>query len=124
MQSLGIAGKHGRFPDVVEAQVEHADALHADAAAGVRRAAVTEGLDVVLDGVDGDPVVFGSLAQKVRIVDTLSSGQDLLSAHKHVVRIGPLVVVGIRHGVKRTNRQRELVQDVKVRVVLLADQSP
>ena len=70
-QPLGVPGEHGRLPDVVEAQVEHADTLHADAAASVGRAAVPEGVDVSLDRLDSDAVSRRSLAQKVGVVDTL-----------------------------------------------------
>ena len=48
-QAFGVAREHGRLADVVEAQVEHCDALHADAAAGVRRRPVAERLDVRAD---------------------------------------------------------------------------
>ena len=70
-QPLGVPGEHGRLPDVVEAQVEHADTLHADAAAGVGRAAVPERVDVSLDRLDSDAVSRRPLAQKVGVVDTL-----------------------------------------------------
>ena len=48
-QAFGVAREHGRLADVVEAQVEHRDALHADAAAGVRRRPVAERIDVRAD---------------------------------------------------------------------------
>lgn len=62
-ESFRVAREHGRFPDVVQAQVQHHDALHADAAAGVRWTPEPERLDVGgdLGGVCGglsDLLVF------------------------------------------------------------------
>ena len=35
-EPLRVSGEHRRFPDVVQASVEHANSLHANAATGVR----------------------------------------------------------------------------------------
>ena len=49
--SLGVPGEHGRLPDVVEAEIEHADALHPDAAASVWGTAVSERVNVRPDRI-------------------------------------------------------------------------
>lgn len=56
-------------------------------------------------------------------MDTLRAGQNFLAAHKHVVRVGVLGVGRVRHGVEGSHRQRELVQDVEIGVVLGLHQS-
>ena len=38
-------------------------------------------------------------------MDSLSSGQDLLAPHEHVVRVRVLRVLRVRHRVERTNSQ-------------------
>ena len=52
---------------------------------------------------------LGTLAEEVGIVNPLSSGQNLLTPHEHVVRVGVLRVRRVRHCVERANRQRVLV---------------
>lgn len=56
-----------------------------------------------------DAVDLGTLNQEVWIVDSLSTGQDFFASHKHVVRVGVLRVMWVRHGVERTNCQRIFV---------------
>jgi hypothetical protein len=60
--------------------------------------------------------------KQFRVVDTLSTGADLLTAHEHVVGVGKKRVGGRRHGVGWTNREWELVERVEVGVVLLKNQ--
>lgn len=54
LEALRVAREHRRLADVVEAAVEHHDALEADAAAAVRRRADAERVDVGLDRLDVD----------------------------------------------------------------------
>ncbi len=56
-------------------------------------------------------------------MDSLSTGQDLLPTHEHVVRVRPLRIVRVGHGVERPHGQGELVQDVEVCVVLGLDEA-
>ncbi len=66
---------------------------------------------------------LGPFGQKFRFVDPLCAGQDLLSTHKHVVRVGPLGVVGIGHRVKGTDGEGKLVEAVVSCVVLGLDKT-
>lgn len=54
--TLGIAREHGRLSDIVQSQVEHHDALHADTTASMRGTAEAECFDVRRDfrGVYGE----------------------------------------------------------------------
>lgn len=70
-----------------------------------------------------DFVMFSSFNQIFRVVDTLSAWKNFFASHEHVVWVGIFGIVGIGHGVERTNRQRELVQHVKVSIVLGLHQS-
>lgn len=60
-EPLGVTREHGHLPDVVQAQIEHGHPLQADAPASMRRTPVLEGVDVGLNGVNGDVVGLGSL---------------------------------------------------------------
>lgn len=88
----------------------------------MRRAAVLEAVDVVLQAVagrvDGRVHPPHALAEEVVVVHTLGAGHDLLATHEHVVRVGKLGVAGGRHGVEGTDGERELIEDVEVRAVL------
>ena len=55
-------------------------------------------------------------------MDTLSSGQNLLPAHEHVVRVGQARVCRGRHGIERANSKGELVEDVEVGAVFFEDE--
>jgi hypothetical protein len=55
-------------------------------------------------------------------VDTLGSGQNLLSAHEHVIRVGQARVCRGRHGIERANSKGELVEDIEVGAVLFEDE--
>lgn len=87
----------------------------------MRRASVLEGVNVRLNLGDIDGMMFGSFTQQNRVMDTLSSTQDLFSSHEHVIRVGPSLVIGVRHGVEGTGGQGKLVQNVEVGVVLLTN---
>ena len=108
-QPLGVAGEHAGLPDVVQPQVEHGDPLQPDATPGVGRTAVPEAVDVSRDGGDINPVMFCTLSEILRVEDPLSSGQNLLAPHEHVVAVAVLHVRGVWHGVERPDRQGELV---------------
>ena len=55
-------------------------------------------------------------------MDTLGSGQNLLPAHEHVVRVGQARVCRGRHGVERANSKGELVEDVEVGAIFFEDE--
>ena len=90
---------------------------------------MTERLKIALQRVKRHAVSLGALSQKISIMDTLSTGDHFLTADEDIKGVGELLhmtlcflsyrVLGIRHGVERTDRQRELVQDIEVGVVLL-----
>lgn len=65
-------------------------------------------------------MLFGSLCEHFRVVDTLGSGGDLLSTHEKVVRVCVVLVIGVKHRVEGTGTFGEAVQHVEVSVVLLS----
>ena len=65
-----------------------------------------------------DSVVFGTLGEEVGVVDALRPGQDLFASHEHVVRVAPAPVLRVGHRVEGPHRQRILVHDEVVCVVL------
>eukprot|EP00965_Chrysotila_dentata_P072174 2385434-Pleurochrysis_carterae.AAC.3 len=120
-QPSGIAREHGRLADVVEVEEEHDDALEADATSGVREGAVLERVDVVLDGSQVDAEPRAVFEEHLRVVDPLRAGRHLLAADEDVVRVGPLLVVGVGHRVEGAEARGELVDDVKVGLLEPAD---
>ncbi len=60
---------------------------HTDTAAGVRRTAEAEGVDVGLDLLEVDAVLLRASRQQLGVVDSLRATHDLLAAHEHVVRV-------------------------------------
>jgi hypothetical protein len=70
-----------------------------------------------------DRMMFRTLNEVLRVVDSLSTGQNLLAAHEHVVGVGIFGVVRVGHGVEGPDGQRELVQDVEVSVILCLHQT-
>ncbi len=71
-----------------------------------------------------DCMVISPFCQKGRIVNTLSSGQNFFSSHKHVIGIGPFGIFGIWHGVKWSDSQGKFVQDVKNNAHRLGETHP
>ena len=67
-----------------------------------------------------DVVVSGPFGEELGVVDPLGARQDLLAPHEHVVGVAPAAVARVRHRVEGPHRQRVLVQDEEVRVVLTA----
>ena len=50
-------------------------------------------------------------------MNPLSTREDLLASHEHVIRVGPLVIVGVGHRVEWADCKWELVENVEVSVV-------
>jgi len=104
----------------------------------VWRTAVLESVDVVFQTsvvwVDRADVLAHSLLEEVGVVDTLSTGQDLLTTHEEVVRVavagigvlGAFLMSGAFgrwHGVEWADVEWEFVEDVEVGAVLLEDKA-
>mmetsp|Transcript_5902 Transcript_5902/g.24712 ORF Transcript_5902/g.24712 Transcript_5902/m.24712 type:complete len:316 (+) Transcript_5902:337-1284(+) len=137
-EASGVAREGGDLADVGEVEVEHDDALEADAAASVREGAELEGIGVGLDrvgvraSVAGAVVAVGDAVDKeFVVVDALRSRDDLLAAHEHVERVGQVlggrtggiaVRRGVGHRVEGADRQRVLVHDEEVGAVLSLDE--
>uniref|UniRef100_A0A7S3CR00 Uncharacterized protein n=1 Tax=Strombidium rassoulzadegani TaxID=1082188 RepID=A0A7S3CR00_9SPIT len=120
--SLGVSGEEGALPNVVEVAVELDDSFEAEAGSSVGGGSVLEGVDVVLNGVDGDAEVLGSLGEHLGVVDSLGSAGDLLSPHEEVVRVGVVGVGGVQHRVEGAHGRGVAVEHVEVGVVLLPHQ--
>ena len=66
--------------------------------------------------------MMSSFDKKIRVVDTLSTGQDLFTSHEHIVRVGISRIGRVRHRVEWTNCEWILVQNVEVRVIFFFDE--
>ena len=100
-----------------------------------------EAVQVGLDSIDFNTESLGAGLKHVRVVNckgatlvqiensvdtivaltSLSTGDNLLTAHENVVRVGVSVVLSIEHCVEGSNGTRELVDDKEVSLVLLLD---
>lgn len=89
----------------------------------MRGTTLAESIEVILEAllVRLKTLSTHRLLQLLDIVDTLGTGHDLLSTHEEVVRVREALVVGVGLGVEGTDGHGELVEDVEVGVVLLAD---
>ena len=63
-------------------------------------------------------VHFSSLCEICRVVNSLRSWHDFLSAHEEVVRVGPFHVVSVWHCVEGSYWQGKLVKHEEVCVIL------
>lgn len=122
-QPLGVAREHGGLADVAEAEVQHNDTLEANTTAAVGKSTEAERVNVVLGRLLRDAKRLHALLEQAGVVHTLSTRHDLLTTDHDVERVAPALVVRVRHRVERTHGQRELVEDVEVRAVLLLDEA-
>lgn len=110
----GYAGKvkfevDTHLPDVVQAAEEHDDALQTHAGASVGVAAALERVEVRLDLVQRDAVLPSPLREQLSVVHSLRAADNLLSANEDVERRRVVRVLRVRHRVKGTDAERELV---------------
>ena len=136
-EPLWVTREHGRLPDVVKAQVEHADAFQADTPTRMGRAAEPEGVNVGLDGLQlcktyydrklcltrqifhflTNSMMLSPLFQELCVMNSLCSRQNLFASHEHVIGVRPLLVFWIGHRVEWPHCQGKLVQDVEIGVI-------
>ena len=76
-------------------------------------------LEALLVGVDSLGKHRG--LQFLDVVDTLGTRHDLLTTHEEVIGVGESVVLGVGLGVEGSHGHGELVQNVEVGVVLVAN---
>lgn len=106
-------------------QVPRNDTVETDTTAAVRGdTGASKDIDVVLDAgtVGIDALLLDSLHQLLGNVQSLTAREDFLTAHHEVVGVGDGGVLRVEYGVEWTGTLGELVEDVEVGVVLLADQ--
>jgi hypothetical protein len=122
-----VPGELTAHADIRKAQPKLHDTLQTKSTTTMRRTAVPEAVHIILDtrtlGVNRRVMFAHHFSQQVGIVDTLGTGQDLLSTHEHVVRVRELWVGGRGHGVRRANSQGKFVQNVKVRASLFENEA-
>lgn len=89
----------------------------------MRGTTLAESIEVILEAllVRLKTLSAHRLLQLLDIVDTLGTGHDFLTTHEEVVGVRESLVVGVGLGIEGTNSHGELVEDVEVGVVLLAD---
>lgn len=123
MESHGVSREHRGLTDVLKTAEEFHDTLETEACTGMGGSTVLERIDVVLDGLDGDALGRGSLGEHDRVVHSLSSRGDLLSAHEEIVRVGVVLVMRVKHGVEGASIDGVAVKHVEVSIVLLPDEA-
>lgn len=107
-----------------QVQVESHYTVQPNTTTAVRRTAtLLEDVDVLLETrlVRVNALLTHTCLELRRVVDTLPTTHNLLSAHEEIVRVGHLRVGRVLLGVKRPRRLGEFVEDVEIGTVLLAD---
>lgn len=122
-QTLRVTGEQGRQTNVGQTQEEHDNTVQTKTTTGVGRAALAESIQVVLKAllVGVDALGAHRLHQLVDVVNTLGTGHDLFTTHEEVIRVGEAGILGVGLGVEGAHGHGELVQDVEISVVLLAN---
>lgn len=89
----------------------------------MRRTSLAESVQVVLKAllVGIDSLGNHRGLQLLDVVDTLGTGHDLLTTHEEVIRVGESIVLRVGLGVEGSHGHRELVQNVEIGVVLVAN---
>ncbi len=111
--------------DTWQVQVPRHNTVQTNTATAVSgNTGLPENVDIFLDTWAGrvDPLDANPRLQLDGVVDTLPTGADLLASHEQIIGIRDLGVGGVLLGVEGTGRLRELVEDVEVGLVFLADE--
>mmetsp|Transcript_19619 Transcript_19619/g.52283 ORF Transcript_19619/g.52283 Transcript_19619/m.52283 type:complete len:217 (-) Transcript_19619:1554-2204(-) len=87
----------------------------------MRVGTVLKGVHVRLDRFEVHSHGGRLVQEHLRLVNPLRSRRNLLSTEEQVVGIRPAVILGIRHGVERTNGLGKLVNDIELLTKLLLD---
>jgi hypothetical protein len=103
----------------MEVAVELDDSLHAKTGTTMSWGTVLEGVNVVLDGVDWDFKMLGSLDEHLWDVDSLSSRSDLLTSHEEIVRVGVVGVSWVQHCIEWTGIGWVSIEHVEISLVFL-----
>lgn len=71
--SARVSWEHRSSSNVAQGAVEHDDSFKTDTEASVRISTVFETVNVILDSLNLDSLVFSSLGKEIWLVDSLSS---------------------------------------------------
>jgi hypothetical protein len=88
------------------------------------RGSVLEGINVFLDGVDGNFMSSGSLGKELGLVNTLGSGGNLLATHEEIVGVSVVRVMRVNHSVEWTSIHGIAVEHIEISLVLFTNESP
>ena len=100
--AVDVAGEHGAFLDVRDAEEASRDTLKADGEAAVRRHAVAEGIEVEMERIGVHATTEHLLAVVGFFMDTLSAGGDLEASHEEVKTECQTRVLGVVHRIEST----------------------
>jgi hypothetical protein len=100
-ERLGISREKGRPADILQIKVQEQNSLETNATPTVRWASPPEPIEVVDHLLRVDLGFNHALLEHGRMVNTLTTGEDLLSADEEVGRVGQLRVVRVGHRVER-----------------------
>jgi hypothetical protein len=102
-----------------QVQVKRHHSIQADTTTSVRWNTYTpECINVLLDSLlVGVKALESDVCFKFSWeMQTLASGENLLSAHEEVVSVGDFGILGIRHGIEWSRVNGEFIEDVEVSV--------
>jgi len=121
-KSLRVSGEERALSDVPDVTVELHNSLQTNSATTMGRSTVSEGINVVLQGVKRNSMNLGSFSKEFGIVDPLCTTRDFLASHKEVVGVRVIGVARVNHRIEGSSIYGVSVKHVKVGVVLLSDQ--
>ena len=82
--AVDVAGEHGAFLDIGDAEEASRDTLKADGEAAVRGHAVAEGIEVETEGIRVHATTNHLLTILLLLMDTLTAGGDFETTHEQV----------------------------------------
>jgi len=102
-QAIGTAIEVGHLPDILDVEEHHQHARQAEPEASVRRAAVLEAVQVVLDRLECQAFLLGLLREDFVPVLALGTRRHFKPLPEKVEALGGRRVVGVAHVVERTH---------------------
>ena len=117
--AVDVAGEHGAFLDVGDAEEASRDTLEADGEAAVRRHAVAESIEVETESIRVHATTDHLLAVVSFLMDTLSARGDLQATHEEVEAECQTRVIGVVHRIESAVLGREMGHEDEVASVFL-----
>ena len=122
-KSLGISGEERCLTNIVKPTEELDDTLESKSGTSMSRCSILESIDVILNGRDRDAEGLSSLGKHLRVMHSLGTTGDLLSAHEEVIGVCIVGIIGVDHGVEGTCIDWVAVKHIEISVIFVFDET-